>query len=234
MTRQLRILLVEGHRNTSGGDPAEAAITPRAARAIQSALQRAGHTAHMLQGLDDWFAGSLDAVGRAVVDRHQQNRYDVMLDIHFEGDAGNTRGVFAIVPDGDGLRTYTAYAGSDSWATNPLDVQLARCVSRAIHETTGLALRANGTREPGVMSEKQTYVGSSLGSRLAMFGYTSVVRDSLVRLVVECGNIRGDADLIGEDGFFERLGAGVVLGLTRCFEDAAAAMPVSSRHSARW
>lgn len=212
MARQLRILLVQGHRNTSGGNPAEVAITPIAARAIQRALRAAGHTADMLQNDNDWFPGSLDAVGREIVHRHNANPYDIMLDIHFEGDANNTRGVFAIVPDGDGLRTNTPLQGTDSIASNPQDVRYAEAISLAIAESTGLPLRRSGVVKPGVMSERQTGVGGQ-GYRLAMFGYTSPVRNRLVRLVLELGNIRGDASIITAPGFYDRAAQGVVNGI---------------------
>ena len=214
MTRKLRILLVQGHRNTSGGNPAEIAITPMAARAIQRALRAAGHTADMLQNDNDWFAGSLDAVGREVVRRHDANPYDIMLDIHFEGDANNTRGVFAIVPDGDGLRTFSPYSGTDSMASNPLDVRYAEAIAASVSESTGLPLRRTGVVRPGVMSEKQTVVGGQ-GSRLAMFGYTARVRHRMVRLVLELGNIRGDAAVIYAPGFYDRAARGVVAGIDR-------------------
>ena len=216
MTRTLRILLVQGHRNTNSGNPAEMAITPVAAKAIQRALQAAGHTADMLQTENNWFAGSLDAVGREVVRRHDETPYDLMLDIHFEGDANNTRGVFAIVPDGDNLQTLSPLRGSDSWESNPLDVRFAEAIVNGIAETTGLRLRG-GLRLPGVMSEKQTGVGSQ-GHRLAMFSYTAVIRHRMVRLVLELGNIRGDADVITAPGFHDRAARGVVLGIQRLLE----------------
>ena len=214
MTRKLRILLVQGHRNTSGGNAAEMAITPPAAKAIQRALRNAGHTADMLQNERDWFPGSLDAVGREVVRRHNANPYDLMLDIHFEGDANNTRGVFAIVPDGDGLRTMTPVHYSDSKEANPLDMRYAEAIATAVSEASGLQLRRAGVVTPGVMSEKQTGVGGQ-GWRLAMFGYTGVVRHNLVRLVLELGNIRGDAAIINASGFFDRAAQGVVNGIER-------------------
>ena len=209
--KHLRILLVQGHRNTSGGNPAERAITPHAAHAIQRALIAAGHTADMLQGDNDWFAGSLDAIAREVVRRHDANPYDLMLDVHFEGDANNTRGVFAIVPDGDGLRTFSPVTGTDSWESNTLDRRYAEAIAHGIATTTGLRLRG-GLRLPGVMSEKQTGVGGQ-GWRLAMFGYTARVRHNLVRLVLELGNIRGDAGIIQAPGFYDRAAAGVVAGI---------------------
>lgn len=213
MTRKLRILLVQGHRNTHRGNPAEMAITPLAARAIRRALRAAGHTADMLQNDQDWFAGSLDAVGREVVRLHDTNPYDLMLDIHFEGDANNTRGVFAIVPDGDGLETRSPYRDSDSWESNPLDVHYAEAIARGVSQATGLRIRG-GFRRPGVMSEKQTGVGGQ-GYRLAMFGYTAVVRHRMMRLVLELGNIRGDADIIQVPGFYDSVARGVVQGIHR-------------------
>ncbi len=216
MTRKLRILLVQGHRNTNGGNPAEVAITPVAARAMQRALHAAGHTADMLQDDRNWFAGSLDAVAREVVRRHDIDPYDLMLDIHFEGDANNTRGVFAIVPDGDGLHSNTSLRGSDSWESNEVDVRYAEAIAKGVAETTGLRLRT-GLRLPGVMSEKQTGVGGR-GHRLAMFGYTSIIRHRMARLVLELGNIRSDADIITAPGFHERAADGVVLGMERLLE----------------
>ena len=211
------MLVVQGHRNTSGGDPREAARTPAVANAIVHVLRAAGHEADCLQNddgrADDWFAGSLDAVARAGVARHRQRPIDLMLDIHFEGDPANTRGVFAIVPDGDGLRTLTPYAGSDALATNTLDHAMARAVAHAVAAHTGLPLRTRGVVEPGVMSERQTHVGGDLGWRLAMFGYTAPLRERMVRLVLECGNIAGDAPIIGLPDFPQRVARGVVEGI---------------------
>lgn len=219
MTRKLRILIVQGHRNTSGGNPAEVAITPLASRAIQRALQAAGHTADMLQNQHNWFPGSLDAVGREVMRMHTAAPYDIMLDIHFEGDANNTRGVFAIVPDGNGLRTITPYSGTDSMASNPLDVEYATAIAQGVSEATGLQLRRSGVVKPGVMSEKQTGVGGN-GYRLAIFGYTAGVRHQLVRLVLELGNIRGDAAIINAPGFYDRAAQGVVNGIGRVLAES--------------
>lgn len=212
MTRKLRILLVQGHRNTAGGNPVEVAMTPITARAIQRGLRAAGHTADMLQNENDWFAGSLDNVGNEVVRRHDADPYDIMLDIHFESDANNTRGVFAIVPDGDGLQTMSPYHGTDSIASNPLDVRYAEEITAGVAASTGLSMRTAGVVRTGVMSERQTGVGGK-GYRLAMFGYTSLVRHRLVRLVLELGNIRGDAGIIGKSGFHDRVAMGVVNGI---------------------
>lgn len=213
----LHIMVVQGHRNTSGGNPREMAKTPGVSRAIVDALIAAGHRAECLQPESNWFPGSLDAVAREIMTRHRHDPIDVMLDVHFEGDAGNTRGVFAIVPDGDGLRTMTPYTGSDAIHTNPLDHSVAREISHAIARHTGVPLRRTNVVEPGVMSERRTYVGADLGWRLAMFGYTAPARDRMVRLVLECGNIIGDAAIIDGPAFSAQVGAGVVEGIARAY-----------------
>ena len=56
----LRIVVTQGHRNTSGGSAAERARTPAIC------LQNNDGTR------DDWYSGTLDGVGRAVMQRHRQ------------------------------------------------------------------------------------------------------------------------------------------------------------------
>ncbi|MGB3328307.1 MAG: hypothetical protein WBA46_05080 [Thermomicrobiales bacterium] len=215
--RSLRVVVVQGHRNTSGGDPREAQRTPAIANAIVAALQAAGHDAICLQHADgtrdDWFAGSLDGVARAVMTLHHQKPVDLMLDIHLEGDGANTPGVFAIVPDGDTLQTLTAYDGADDWASNTLDRQYAAAIARHIARETGMPIRTRNVVEPGVMSERQTHVGADLGWRLAMFGYTAPARDTMARLVIECGNIVADAARIFSEVFPAQVARGVVAAI---------------------
>lgn len=228
MARTLRVLVVQGHRNTSGGDAREMARTPKVANAIVAALARAGHEAICLQNHDgragDWFPGSLDAVGREVMAIHARAPVDVMLDVHLESDPARTPGVFAIVPDGDGLRTLTPYAGSDAYATNPLDVAVARSITKAIALRTGISLRRRGVVEPGVMSERGTHVGADLGWRLAMFGYTAPARARMVRLILECGNIDADAAIIDRADFADGVAAGVADGLRAVYGVASVPM----------
>ena len=213
----LRIVVVQGHRNTSGGNPDESARTPAIANAVTDALRQAGHTVVSLQNddgsPDDWFDGSLDAVARRVVALHRRDPIDLMLDIHLEGNPANTPGVFAIIPDGDGLRTLTPYSGSDSAASNSRDRSLAASIAAHVARHTGLALRTRNVIAPGVMSERQTHVGADLGWRLAMFAYTAPVRDHLVRLVLECGNIVADRAIIDRPDFARNVAAGIVSGI---------------------
>lgn len=230
----LHIMVVQGHRNASGGNPREMAKTPRVARAIVAALCAAGHRAECLQPENDWFPGTLDAVAQEIVTRHRHDPIDVMIDVHFEGDSAHTRGVFAIVPDGDGLRTLTPYTGSDAIHTNPLDHATAREIAHAIARCTGLPLRRTNVVEPGVMSERQTHVGADLGWRLAMFGYTAPARDRMVRLVLECGNIIGDAAIIDGPAFAAQVGAGVVEGIARARGEDVVTGPVAVPSGPVW
>lgn len=213
----LHIVVVQGHRNTSGGNPAESARTPAIANAVTVALRHAGHTVRSLQNddgsPDDWFDGSLDAVARRVMTLHRQQPLDLMIDIHLEGDPANTPGVFAIIPDGDGLRTLTPYSGTDSAASNTRDRAMAASIAAHVAQETGLAIRTRGVIAPGVMSERQTHVGADLGWRLAMFAYTAPARDRLVRMVLECGNIIADRAVINGPDFARNVAAGVVAGL---------------------
>ncbi|MGI8485654.1 MAG: hypothetical protein ACR2OU_15505, partial [Thermomicrobiales bacterium] len=200
------------------------------ASAIADALNRARHHEIGLQqddgSNDNWFDGSLDAVGRRVMWYHAQRPVELMLDIHLEGDGGNTPGVFAIVPDGDNLQTITPYRGTDSRASNTRDMALAGAISRQISAQTGLAIRTRNVIAPGIMSERQTHVGADLGWRLAMFGYTAPARQQMVRLVIECGNIVADAAIIFAQGFPERVARGVVLGIAEV-DDGSTSVPMS-------
>jgi N-acetylmuramoyl-L-alanine amidase len=225
----LRVIVTQGHRNTSGGNPSEAARTPALANAIAAALTRAGHAAACLQNddgtADNWFAGSLDAVARKVMAYHRERPVDLLLDVHLESDPANTPGVFAIVPDGRGLKSLTAYAGEDRAIPASRDYRVARSIARAVARTTGLALRTRGVLEPGVMSEQATRVGGDLGWRLAMFGYTAPARERMTRIVLECGNLGADAAIINDPGFPERVAEGVVAGIAAGWESTPPAFP---------
>lgn len=226
MTASLRIVVTQGHRNSSGGNSEERARTPAIANAITAALVEAGHEAICLQNddgsKDDWFDGTLDAVAREVMRRHREREVDLLLDIHIEGDRANTPGVFTIVPDGTRLKTLTAFAGADRAVAGSRDYRIARAMALAIARTTGLQLRQRGVLEPGVMSEQATHVGGDLGWRLAMFGYTAPAKDRMTRIVLECGNLVADAAIIKRAGFAERVAAGVVAGLAEALSDVAA------------
>ncbi len=217
MTTPLRIVITQGHRNTSGGNPAEAARTPAIATAVTEALAKAGHEAICLQNddgsRDNWYAGSLDGVARKVMAYHQARPVDLLLDIHLEGDPANTPGVFVIVPDGTGLKTRTPYRGPDRATRDSRDYRLGRAIAHGVAEATGLALRKRTVIEPGVMSERSTHVGADLGWRLAMFGYTAPARERMARIVLECGNLGADRAIIDRPGFADDVAAGIVAAI---------------------
>lgn len=217
MATSLRIVVTQGHRNTSGGNPAEAARTPAIANAITDALAKAGHESVCLQNddgtRDNWFGGSLDAVARKVMAYHRERPVDLLLDVHIESDPANTPGVFVIVPDGTGLKTRTPYTGQDRADKDSRDYRLGRAIAHAVSLTTGLALRKRTVLEPGVMSERSTHVGADLGWRLAMFGYTAPARERMARIVLECGNLTADARIINGPDFAARVAAGIVAAI---------------------
>ncbi len=225
----LRIIVTQGHRNTSGGNAAESARTPAIANAVTAALVRAGHQAVCLQNdegtVDNWFAGSLDAVARKVMAYHRERPVDLLLDIHLESNAANTPGIFAIVPDGTGLKSLTPWDGDDRATPATRTYRLALAIARELARTTGLALRTRGVLEPGVMSERQTRVGGDLGWRLAMFGYTAPARDRMSRIVLECGNLGADRAVIDRAGFAERVADGVAMAIAAAWDEQAAFPP---------
>ena len=217
MPSSLRIIVTQGHRNTSGGNPAEQARTPAIANAITAALARAGHDAICLQNddgsTDNWFNGSLDAVARRVMRYHAERAVDLLLDVHLESNPANIRGVFTIVPDGTGLKSLTALAGTDKAHPVSPGYLLARSIAREVARCTGLPLRTRSVLEPGVMSEQQTRVGGDLGWRLAMFGYTAPARDRMTRIILECGNLETDAAIIDRPDFAQKVAEGVVAAI---------------------
>lgn len=230
MTTPLRIVITQGHRNTSGGNPAEAARTPAIANAITDALAKAGHEAICPQNddgsRDNWFGGSLDGVARKVIAYHRARPVDLLLDIHIESDPASTPGVFVIVPDGTGLKTRTPYTGPDRAGKESRDYRIGRAIAHAVARSTGLALRKRTVLEPDVMSERSTHVGADLGWRLAMFGYTAPARERMARIVLECGNLTADARIINRPDFAAKVAEGIVTALGQASEpDEGTAYP---------
>lgn len=221
------VLLTAGHRNTSGGDPAEAARTPTIARAYAQAFKNAGHTVWYLQdNPDSWYPGSLAGVAAEVV--RASNRFggdnQIALDIHIEGAGPNgPTGCFSIVPNGPGL--IPAIEGdhaNDSWDANVKDRAAAHAISAGISAQTGLAQRT--CREKGVMDEHETGVGGD-GYRLGMFGNTVAIKDRCVRLVVEHGNLQREASIIDRVDFAAKAAAGAVAGVEQVFGKAGGTKP---------
>lgn len=204
------IMLVAGHRNLSGGNPEETALTPFLARDTLGVLRRLGYETSWWQQVDgdadpDDTQGGLDKVASGVNQWAARQASDnlVLLDLHYEGSPA--RGVFAIIPNRTGLSTGAPVPQhpNDTWEGNPLDRRLGLAIAKRISERTGLPLR--NAREPGLMDERQTGVGGQ-GYRLGMYAWTSPQQSRMVRLVVEHGSHTQAADraIIFQDDFSDK------------------------------
>lgn len=189
------VLIVAGHRNLSGGNPIEADRTDDVANAYLHALTTRGVRAEWWQQIDgdtdpDDTQGYLADVAVGCNDwLSRQPDGGILIDCHFEG--GGSPGVFAIYPDWPGD------------ANNTLDQRYGKAITQAIHDATGLPLRTSGVTSPGLMSERQSGVGSQ-GFRLGMFGLTVANRAKSVRLVIEHGSLDQEEDraIIDRPGFY--------------------------------
>lgn len=217
------VILTAGHRNrTGGGTPGEQERTPRFARAYVTALRAAGHTVHYIQSLDDakdarpdFYSGTLDDVAKRVVSVANGIHGDaiVMLDLHIE-DGAAPRGCFAVVPDDPSAKGTTTGARTDTWKNNERARVLGASIIAAISRATGIPVRTATAH--GLMSERMTAVGAK-GSRLAMFRVTAPLRDRMVRLLVEHGNIEKDRALLDAPETPMRCGRAVAEVLTAAF-----------------
>lgn len=219
----LRIILNPGHRNTTGGNTEEQAMTPALAQSYFDAFTAAGYE---VVNLGDT-SGGLDETSRRMAAAIASAPGDcVLLDLHYEGSPAP--GVFCIVPDVTGLSTNAPVAQdpNDTWANNTIDRALARAISNRISAATGLTLRT-GIREPGIMDESETGVGAD-GWRLATFAYTSPHRNRSVRLVVEHGNhtIQPDRSIILSPDFTDRCAAAVVAAVLAVYGTPETEEPV--------
>lgn len=220
------VLVVAGHRSYGdAGNPNEKALTPDMAAAYDKALEAAGYKSTYLQREGDGdtdpddTVGGLDTVGQKCADFIAKTPgMVVMLDCHYEG--ASAPGCFGIVPDKKHLGTaINAWQpDDDQWEKNPLDVALARAISKNISDSTELSLR-RGIREPGVMSETETGVAQQYNARLAMFAYTAPYRERAVRLVIEHGSlpVAGDKDIIMRPDFTEKCAQATVRAMNAVF-----------------
>lgn len=239
MAKQI-VVLTAGHRSTNdSGTAGEKVLTGEMAKAIKIALEKAGHEVHYLQGgyPNEIVPGGLDDVGRLTRQLMTSTQATVLIDCHYEGNAPSVRGCFAIVPDSASLVTAIPGGASptDSWTNNPLDVSLARAISKALSQRTGIPLRTAGVREPGVMSETQTGVASQYNARLAMFAYTIGQRERAVRLVVEHGALTNSQDsaIIHQDDFTERAADAYVEAFNAVFGLVNQPIPTKPKYAKR-
>ncbi len=177
----IRVALSAGHHNHDGGDPREHAIVGRLTPAVAGACRARGMDVRVITPDDGHgeFPGGLVDVAQAVVKLARGGWVpDIYLECHTEGVGNpNVRGVFAIFPD----------SGDD------LDVdvrdRLGPLVTKKISRATGLPIRGNG-----LMSEKQTFVGSQ-GHRLGIFKHTAALKASTTRLIIEFGAHSSPTDM---------------------------------------
>ncbi|HKP76256.1 MAG TPA: hypothetical protein VJT67_12080 [Longimicrobiaceae bacterium] len=143
---------------------------------------------------DGCFNGTIRQVAYAILRQARVLPGDrlVMLDLHMDA-LHSDPGVFTIVPDDPTVPTGTRDPAADVWENNPRAVALGHAIARSISRWTGLEQRQ--CRELGVMSERETRVGSS-GRRLSMFRVTAPLRDRLIRLLIEHGSLGRDAAIL--------------------------------------
>ena len=227
-----KILLTRGH-GTTGDTGAvfenqiEEEHNKRIVPALALALRGAGYdvTTFPENPVQD-VPGDLDTEGMFANQWMARTSGDkVMIDCHLE--LSPNQGIFAIIPDGEGLITgaNVAQLPHDTWNNNVGDRKLGKFFVEEISRRTGLPVRQNGVREPGLMDESQTFVGQGGGgahlpSRLAMFAYTSPFCDSAHRLVVEFGNLVHDGAFFGAADFPNRVGQAAIAALAHVFGDS--------------
>lgn len=219
-----KIVINYGHNDTTGGGATgEKAETPHIGNAVRHALQGAGHTVYVVQEQDkdgdaNFLSDTLDGVWKVTRQLDADHGpLDAFIDVHQEGDSADVPGFFAIVPDAQGLTWYAdgSTQPGDTRADNVLDMTFCRSLAKFCGAIPGIGRRTSGVVEDGVMSETQTGVAES-GWRLAVFGGTYVLRDHLVRCVIECGDVT-DPGVTDNASYEGRIAAGVLLAVNEVF-----------------
>lgn len=164
--RPLRIAIGAGHRNNSGGNEWETAMTAKCTKAVidlarvSKGFEIRSYTPN--DGLG-WFNGPLDAAARTVVTWLNQGwAADILHELHFEG-LGNSsvRGGHYIYPDSAGL------IGRNPGNVDEDVKAVAGPMAKALVSEFGGVCRYSGCNRG--MSEKETGVGGQ-GFRLGVFG----------------------------------------------------------------
>ena len=234
-----KILLTRGHGTTGdtgafAGGQSEEAHNKRIVPAIAKTLRDNGWDVTTFPDpAHNEVPGTLDTEGAYARDWMSalKGAPGVMLDCHLE--SSSARGIFAIVPNLAHLVTGAAAKQNpnDQWANNVGDRALGLAICKAINAHTGIPIREQWVREPGLMSEDMTWVGQGGGgaympSRLAMFGYTSPYCSHVYRLVVEFANLQHDAQYYTRQDFPERCATGVLAALNQVFGATKPEAPV--------
>jgi hypothetical protein len=163
--RPLRIAIGAGHRNTSGGNQWEAAMTAKCTNEIVK-LARASKGFEIRSYTPEdglgYFNGPLDANARVVVGWHNAGwSADILHEVHFEGTAPSIRGAFVIYPDSAGL--IGRNAGNVDLDVKSEAGKMAEILAKEFGGVTRYGIPGRG------MSERETGVGGQ-GFRLGVFG----------------------------------------------------------------
>lgn len=195
------VLLRQGHRDTSGGNQVEAALTDDMSRAYVKEGERRGYEVDIVQEMDDdndpnFTRNTLAYVAIRCRDilaaraKSHPNTINVLADLHYDG----SNSVIHAIPPGiegwGGRRLGSGWSwgapGSDTTANNILDVKVGGTWARLAKEATGYGVYVGANGTPGIMMERETGVGRD-GWRLGILGGTAPVQASAVRLVLEHG-----------------------------------------------
>lgn len=179
-SRPLHIAIGAGHRHTLGdqGNPYEAQKNGEKVNAVLNLLDNSSGIEYRCytpgRGLGLYPGYLNQAAAQAVVYDESGWTVDVFVECHSEGvDDPSVRGLFVIYPDS---------APDVDVDVREFGNELATIVARRC----GFTLRQGGVVEPGVMSEKQTGVGSQ-GYRLGVFRDTASLIDHSSRFIIEAG-----------------------------------------------
>lgn len=198
------IILSAGHRNTNkGGAKGEYEWTMGATRILAEQLRKRGARVLIVQEQDgdgdpSFTNRPLGAIGQIAASLSAKHGPAVaFISMHYNG--GPARGFHIIPPDANGLRhggTGRVVTG-DSKADNPLDWKVARLIRDRLLASKSVP-QISWPAEKGVMSEKETNVGSQ-GWRLAELQEARPMQDDAVRLIIEAGSIdTADRAFIGD------------------------------------
>lgn len=189
-----RFILSGGHRNTDrGGALNERDWTDDWTRFQRESIEARGGKASIVhehdgdaQPTDSTQMGLQRVAARAASLAKEQGGVDAYLSGHYNGTGSEGgSGFHAIFPD--------ARSGADMGIYNPTDKDLCRLMVEEVRQTGTVGILGWTAAGPGVMSERETRVGSTLYGgqygRLGEFVGTLPMRDSAARVILEAANV---------------------------------------------
>jgi len=182
-----RYVLSAGHRNVNrGGANNEINWTYPSVVALKAAIIARGGKAWIVQeedgDADNSFyvnGGLQQAAQKCVSLATKYGTFDAYISSHYNG--GASPGFHVIFPD-------APTGGADVKAGNSTDVRLCRRVRDAVKATGTVRMLSWTADSPGVMSERETRVGSE-GNRLGEFYGTLGFRATTARIILEASSI---------------------------------------------